>query len=107
MVQILNGYYALLIVNYIHRDIKPENILIKDGKLKLADFGFSKRIAGNNMLQTKAGTEGYLSPQIQRGETYTSKCDIYSLGCLFYEVLIILYSFYFQEWFLKTSRKYK
>lgn len=62
---------------------------MKDGKLKLADFGFAKRIAQKKMLQTKAGTEGYLAPEIQNGAQYTSKCDVYSLGCVFFEVFIV------------------
>jgi serine/threonine protein kinase len=62
MVQILNGYYNLLILNYTHRDIKPENILVKNGMLKLADFGFSKKMVAENMFQSKVGTPGYFAP---------------------------------------------
>lgn len=62
MVQILNGYYNLLILSYTHRDIKPENILMKNGKLKLADFGFCKKTTAESMIQSKVGTSGYFAP---------------------------------------------
>jgi serine/threonine protein kinase len=47
MTQILNGFFALIVTNVIHRDIKPENFLIKNGKLKIADFGLSRRVTGD------------------------------------------------------------
>lgn len=47
MTMILNGFYALIVINVIHRDIKPENILMKDGVLKIADFGLSRRVNGD------------------------------------------------------------
>jgi serine/threonine protein kinase len=80
---------------YLPRDLKPENILIKDGIFKICDFGFSKKI--NNMRlknQTVVGTPLYMSIQILKSEYYTSKCDIWALGFIFYEVQIILFRCY-------------
>lgn len=64
MIQILNGFYPLLVMNVIHRDIKPQNFLMKNGKVKLCDFGFSRRISGDKMLTSYGGTQGYQSPQV-------------------------------------------
>lgn len=86
MTQILNGFYALIVMNVIHRDIKPENFLMKEGKIKIADFGLARRMNGDGMMQSTVGTTGYQSPQILEGEPYTNKCDVFSIGCVFYEV---------------------
>jgi serine/threonine protein kinase len=64
MTQILNGYYALIVMSVIHRDIKPENFLIKNGKLKIADFGLSRRMNNDGLMQSTVGTTCYQSPQI-------------------------------------------
>lgn len=56
--------------------------------LKLADFGFSKRTSNPRLKnQTMVGTPLYMSVQILKGQPYTSKCDIWALGLIFYEVL--------------------
>ncbi len=77
--------------NVMHRDIKPANILLCNGKAKVADFGFAKEISEAEKTlkkqHTLLGTPLYMSPQILREETYTAKCDVWSTGCLFYELL--------------------
>jgi serine/threonine protein kinase len=62
MIQFLNGYYALISLNVIHRDLKPGNLLMKNKKLKIADFGLSRKIQGDNLMLSLAGTQGYQSP---------------------------------------------
>ena len=76
----------------IHRDVKPANIMIsKAGAVKVMDFGIARALAdsGNSVTQTSAviGTAQYLSPEQARGETVDSRSDVYSLGCVLYEIL--------------------
>ena len=76
----------------IHRDVKPANIMIsKTGAVKVMDFGIARAIAdgGNSVTQTSAviGTAQYLSPEQARGEPVDPRSDVYSLGCVLYEVL--------------------
>ena len=71
----------------IHRDLKPENIFISDDyKIKIGDFGISKILDGTSYAQTFAGTSCYMAPEIIRGVKYTNKIDIWSIGCILYEL---------------------
>ena len=76
----------------IHRDIKPGNVMLTpSGDVKVMDFGIARAIsdAQSTMTQTAAvvGTAQYLSPEQARGETVDSRSDVYSAGCLLYELL--------------------
>jgi len=77
----------------IHRDIKPENILLHDGRPIVADFGIALAVsaaAGGRMTETglSLGTPHYMSPEQATAEKeLTNRSDIYSLGCVLYEML--------------------
>ena len=76
----------------IHRDIKPGNVMLTPaGNVKVMDFGIARAVsdASSTMTQTAAvvGTAQYLSPEQARGESVDSRSDVYSTGCLLYELL--------------------
>lgn len=76
----------------VHRDIKPGNIMLThDGKVKVMDFGIARALTDSSatMTQTNSvvGLAQYLSPEQARGEVVDSRSDLYSAGCLLYELL--------------------
>ena len=76
----------------VHRDIKPANVMLnRNGEVKVMDFGIARAMAdgASTMTQTSAviGTAQYLSPEQARGEQVDARSDIYSTGCLLYELL--------------------
>jgi hypothetical protein len=78
----------------LHRDIKPENILFSEGHPMVADFGIARAVStagGANITQTglALGTPGYMSPEQAAGEReLDARSDVYSLGCVCYEMLL-------------------
>ncbi|KAL5528207.1 hypothetical protein ACEPAF_7343 [Sanghuangporus sanghuang] len=71
----------------LHRDLKPENVFISKGKtIKLGDFGLSKALTQTNFANTYVGTPYYMSPELIQEKSYDTKSDIWSLGCLIYEL---------------------
>ncbi|HJE21893.1 MAG TPA: Stk1 family PASTA domain-containing Ser/Thr kinase [Bifidobacterium pullorum] len=76
----------------IHRDIKPGNIMISEqGVVKVMDFGIARALDDSAATMTKSqgvvGTAQYLSPEQARGETVDMRSDLYSAGCVLYEML--------------------
>ena len=76
----------------IHRDIKPANVMVTDaGEIKVMDFGIARAMADTSATMTGTnavmGTAQYLSPEQARGETVDERSDLYSAGCLLYELL--------------------
>ena len=95
-VEITAGVLAALEYSHhagiVHRDIKPANVMITPtGAVKVMDFGIARAVADSaaTMTQTQAviGTAQYLSPEQARGETVDARSDLYSTGCLLYELL--------------------
>lgn len=96
--QLANGMNTINKV-LIHRDIKPENILIKDGNLKISDFGLSK-LSGEStrMLTFKGfGTARYVAPEAWNNDKNTIQMDIYSMGLVFYELATLKYPYNIQN----------
>ena len=68
----------------MHRDIKPVNILFQRGSIKIADWGFSRLLAEGEMACSFIGSPAYMAPEVLKGEEYTIKADIWSLGVVIY-----------------------
>lgn len=78
----------------VHRDIKPANVMLtRNGQVKVMDFGIARAMgdSGMTMTQTSAviGTAQYLSPEQAKGEQVDARSDLYSSGCLLYELLTV------------------
>ncbi|MFE1507431.1 Stk1 family PASTA domain-containing Ser/Thr kinase [Streptomyces sp. DSM 116494] len=78
----------------VHRDIKPANVMLtRNGQVKVMDFGIARAMgdSGMTMTQTSAviGTAQYLSPEQAKGEQVDARSDLYSAGCLLYELLTV------------------
>src|SRR5437868_8407156 len=104
-VQIAQGLAAAHEKGIVHRDLKPENVFItKDGRVKILDFGLAKLVepqfAGTAQTDVPTvtfnsptgsgvvlGTVGYMSPEQVRGEKVDHRADIFSFGCVLYELL--------------------
>jgi serine/threonine-protein kinase len=78
----------------VHRDVKPGNVMVTPtGLVKVADFGIARAITASNdedltQVGTVMGTAAYFSPEQARGESVDPRSDIYSLGCVLYELVV-------------------
>lgn len=88
LIMILKGLNEIHSKFFIHRDLKPNNILFKDGILKIADFGLTRKITNENMTSTVV-TRWYRAPELLLGcKNYTTSIDIWSLGCIMAELYL-------------------
>jgi len=82
----------------VHRDLKPENLLLKDknsiSEVKLADFGLSKIVSQQVMMQTACGTPGYVAPEVLKAQGYGPEVDMWSIGVITYILLCGFPPFY-------------
>ena len=109
LIQLLNGLKSLHELNILHRDLKSANVfLFKGGIVKLGDLNVSK-ITRKGMGYTQTGTPYYASPEVWKDKPYDSKSDIWSLGCVIYEMCALNPPFRAQnmeELFKKVIRGY-
>ena len=88
-IQLLNGLKALHDFKILHRDIKSANVfLFKGGICKLGDLNVSK-VARKGLGYTQTGTPYYASPEVWQEKPYDSKSDVWSLGCVMYEMITL------------------
>ena len=91
--------------NIVHRDLKPENLVLADkspdSQIKISDFGLSKMLKNeDDVIMTVCGTKAYSAPEVgfglprgQKGDGYTSKVDIWSLGVIIYVIVAAYHPF--------------
>ncbi|KAM7176811.1 serine/threonine-protein kinase Nek11 [Macrochelys suwanniensis] len=99
--QIIEWFIQLLLgVNYmherriLHRDLKAKNIFLKNNLLKIGDFGVSRLLMGScDLATTFTGTPYYMSPEALKHQGYDTKSDIWSLGCILYEMCCLDHAF--------------
>jgi protein kinase len=89
MRQILAGISYMHQQGYFHRDMKPENVLIKDGVLKLADFGLAREVRSRPPYTQYVSTRWYRSPELLlRSPTYNSPVDVWACGAIMAELFM-------------------
>lgn len=86
--QVLGALAAAHNNGVIHRDVKPENVVVAtDGRVKVMDFGIARALERSAVTAGLMGTVAYVAPEQARGELTDARADIYSTGCMLYELL--------------------
>ncbi|KAK2847076.1 hypothetical protein Q5P01_010075 [Channa striata] len=86
--QITAGILHLHSMDIVYRDMKPENVLLDGkGQCRLSDLGLAMELPKGKMICQKAGTAGYMAPEILRQEYYRMSVDWWALGCSIYEMV--------------------
>lgn len=90
----------------VHRDVKTSNIFVTaDRTLKLGDFGFAKALeAQQEALLSRVGSPFYMSPEICRNAPYSTESDVWSCGCVLYEMICLQPAFYAENMMLVLDR---
>ena len=80
---------------FIHRDLACRNVLMASvDKVKIGDFGLAKMLdTTSEMANTRRGAIIYMAPERHRGEDYQHKADVWSLGCILYELCTLKFAF--------------
>jgi serine/threonine-protein kinase ULK/ATG1 len=88
LADIISGLLYLAGLSILHRDLKPANIFLRDGRCKIADFGFAKKGSPPGIRERyNVGSPLYMSPESLKNNVYSTKNDIWSLGIICYEML--------------------
>jgi serine/threonine-protein kinase len=86
--QVLGALSAAHAKGVVHRDVKPENVMVAtDGRVKVADFGIARALERAAFTGGMLGTVAYVAPEQARGEPVDQRADLYSTGCMLYELL--------------------
>ncbi|XP_026708770.1 serine/threonine-protein kinase 36 isoform X2 [Athene cunicularia] len=103
--QLVSALYYLHSRRILHRDMKPQNILLgKDGVVKLCDFGFARAMSIHTMVLTSIkGTPLYMSPELVEERPYDHTADLWSVGCILYELFVGTPPFYTSNIFQLVS----
>lgn len=103
--QLLSALYYIHSHRILHRDMKPQNVLIgKGGVVKLCDFGFARAMSMNTLVLTSIkGTPLYMSPELVEEKPYDHNADLWSLGCILYELYVGKPPFYTNSIFQLVS----
>jgi NIMA (never in mitosis gene a)-related kinase len=88
IIEILLALDCIHDLKIVHRDLKPSNIFIKGKNLeiKIGDFGISKMMSGKSISNCNMGTLCYSSPEVVQRREYDQRTDIWSLGCVIFEL---------------------
>lgn len=93
MKRVMRGVRSLHRANIIHRDLKPENLVFKtqaaDSQIKITDFGLALIEGRQDIFENIViGSPGYIAPEVITDKHYTAACDIWSMGCILYILLV-------------------
>lgn len=103
-VQCVFGLHHLHTSQIMHRDIKTHNILLfSNGLVKLGDFGVAKSFSHTKIRSSFVGSPLYMAPELHSSNGYTYKADIWSLGCVLYELCCLRHPYNGKECLLRLG----
>jgi len=105
--QLRDGLKYLHSKKIVHRDLKPHNLLLKNGEIKIADFGLSASNNNGGLMQTMCGSPLYMSPEIIEHQKYTAKSDLWSIGIILYQLIYHTHPFQDCRNFAELTKRIK